>query len=193
MQAIQRLQIPITASAGCSAGALVGGFAASGTPLQAWVETLKNISSQDFWTPDSLSRFFWKMTAHRGRGYTGLSSTRAALKFARDNISATSFEECLYPFHVLAVELSSGKKTVFSTGELAPRMTASAAMPILYEPVRIDGRYRDEPSQRLWNPGANMMVYPPTKKSKIWSRAPFKSYIFFICVICKRWPKEAYR
>ena len=48
MQAIQSLGIPITASAGCSAGALVGGFIASGTPLADWVETLAGMSSHSF-------------------------------------------------------------------------------------------------------------------------------------------------
>jgi predicted acylesterase/phospholipase RssA len=133
MQAIQGLGIPITASAGCSAGALVGGFIASGTSLEHWAATLAGITSRTFWTPDSLPRFLWEMTAHRGRGYTGLSDTSAALQFARDNLAVNTFEECLYPFHVLAVNLGTGKKVVFSE--------ASAAMPILYDPVRIDGEY----------------------------------------------------
>ncbi len=141
MQAIQDMGIPVSASAGCSAGALVGGFMASGTPLERWADTLPGITSRTFWTPDSLPRFLWEMTARKGRGYTGLSDTRAALQFTRDNLTAKMFEECVYPFHVLAVNLGSGKKKVFSEGELAPRMTASAAMPILYEPVRIDGEY----------------------------------------------------
>ena len=141
LQAIQDLGIPITASAGCSAGALVGGFIASGTPLEDWAATLEGVTSRSFWTPDSLLRFLWEMTAHRGRGYTGLSDTRAALQFTRDNLAVNTFDECLYPFHVLAVNLGTGKKVVFSAGELAPCMTASAAMPILYDPVRIDGEY----------------------------------------------------
>lgn len=141
MQAIQNLGITITASAGCSAGALVGGFIASGAPLMDWVETLAGMSSRSFWAPDSLPRFIWEMTAHRGRGYTGLSDTSAALQFTRDNLAVDTFDECLYPFYVLAVNLGAGRKVVFSEGELAPRMTASAAMPILYDPVRIDGEY----------------------------------------------------
>jgi len=141
LQALQRLEIPITASAGCSAGALVGGFIASGTPLEAWVTTLAGITSCDFWTPDSVFRLIWEMTAHKGRGYTGLSDTSAALKFIRDNLAVDTFDECLYPFHVLAVNLGTGKKAMFSDGALAPCMTASSAMPILYDPVRIDGEY----------------------------------------------------
>lgn len=141
LQAIQNLNIPVSASVGCSAGALVGGFIASGVPLDEWAKTLTGITSRTFWTPDSLPHFIWEMTARKGQGYTGLSDTRAALKFARDNLAVNSFEECQYPFHVLAVNLSTGKKMMFSEGELAPRMTASAAMPILYEPVKIDGEY----------------------------------------------------
>ena len=52
-----------------------------------------------------------------------------------------TFDECLYPFYVLAINLATGRKAVFSEGELALRMTASAAMPILYDPVRIDDEY----------------------------------------------------
>ncbi len=141
MQAIKNLGIRIDASAGCSAGALVGGFMASGTSLENWVETLAGIDRRTFWTPDSIARFIWEMAAHKGRGYTGLSDTQAALQFTRNNLSADSFEQCNYPFHVLAVNLGTGKKAVFSEDELAPRMTASAAMPILYEPVKIDGEY----------------------------------------------------
>ncbi len=141
MQAIKHLGIPIDAGAGCSAGALVGGFMASGTSLENWIETLAGIDSRTFWTPDSVTRFIWEMVAHKGRGYSGLSDTQAALQFTRDNLSADTFEACKYPFHVLAVNLGTGKKMVFSEGELAPRMTASAAMPILYEPVRIENEY----------------------------------------------------
>ncbi|NIA02603.1 MAG: hypothetical protein GWO88_00075 [Planctomycetia bacterium] len=141
MQAINNLGIRVDASAGCSAGALVGGFMASGTPLESWTETLASIDSSSFWTPDSTSRFIWEMAAHKGRGYTGLSDTQAALQFTRENLTVDTFNECNYPYHVLALNLGNGKKEVFSKGELAPRMTASAAMPVLYKPVKIDGQY----------------------------------------------------
>lgn len=141
MQAIEALGIRIDASAGCSAGALVGGFMASGTPLERWINTLAGMKARDFWTPDSAFRFFWEMAAHKGRAYTGLSDTQAAMQFTRDNLSTDTFKDCIYPFHVLAVNLGTGKKEVFSEGELAPRMTASASMPILYDPVKIEGQY----------------------------------------------------
>lgn len=139
--ALEKMAIPITAMAGCSAGALVGGFVASGTPLQEWADVLKKLECRDFWTPDSTMRVVWRMTVNKGRGYTGLSSTEAPLAFTRRNLSVQTFEECQYPFHALAINLSTGCKTVFSQGELAPRMMASAAIPVLYRPVEINGEY----------------------------------------------------
>lgn len=139
--ALERLGIAVAASAGCSAGAVVGGIAASGTDLHRWVETLVRVSSPEFWTPDSLLRFVWEMTVRRGRGYTGLSGTTAAIAFCQRNLTAQTFQECRYPFFAVAISLGLGRKVVFSDGELAPRMMASAAMPVLYRPVLIDGDY----------------------------------------------------
>lgn len=139
LQALEQLGIPIAAGAGCSAGAVAGGVVASGTALSDWSATLVSVGRKEFWTPDSLLRFFWQMTVHRGRGYTGLSSPDAAIDFCRRNLTVSTFEECRYPFYTVAVDLGCGSKAIFSQGELAPRMMASAAMPLLYRPVKIEG------------------------------------------------------
>ena len=81
------------------------------------------------------------MTVRRGRGYTGLSSADAAIDYCRRHLAVPTFDECRYPFYAVAVSLGQGRKVVFSSGELAPRMMASAAMPVLYRPVKIDGEY----------------------------------------------------
>lgn len=139
--ALKRMGIDIRASAGCSAGAVVGGVAASGADLQQWVHTITQVARNEFWTPDSLPRFLWQMTVRQGRGYTGLSSANAAIDFCRRHLAVQTFDECHYPFHAVAVDLGRGRKVVFSAGELAPRMMASAAMPVLYRPVEIDENY----------------------------------------------------
>jgi len=137
--ALNELNIPIVAGAGCSAGAIVGGIVASGTDVSDLAVSLAAVNRKQYWTPDPLWRFLWNMTVRRGRGYTGLSDTAASLAFCQKNLTVQTFEECRYPFYTVAVSLARGEKVVFSTGELAPRMVASAAMPILYRPVNIDG------------------------------------------------------
>ncbi|OGI51473.1 MAG: hypothetical protein A3A87_02970 [Candidatus Muproteobacteria bacterium RIFCSPLOWO2_01_FULL_60_18] len=137
--ALARLEIPIAAAAGCSAGAVVGGIAASGADLHAWSDVLARVDRRRFWTPDSLAYFLWQVVVRRGRGYTGVSGAEAPMEFCRSQLAVQTFEECRYPFHALAVNLGRGRKVMFSHGELAPRMVASAAMPLLYRPVEIDG------------------------------------------------------
>ncbi|HEB63746.1 MAG TPA: hypothetical protein ENJ07_04640 [Gammaproteobacteria bacterium] len=137
--ALEQLGIEIGAIAGCSAGALVGGIHASGTDLQQWAKRLANVETRDYWTPDSWLCFFWQMAVYKGRGYTGISDNSAAIDFIRSNLDTQTFESCPIPFYSLATNLSQGDKMLFSSGELAPRIMASAAMPVLYRPVEIDG------------------------------------------------------
>ncbi|NOX76179.1 MAG: hypothetical protein GXP17_06090 [Gammaproteobacteria bacterium] len=141
LMALESLGLPISAMAGCSAGALVGGMVASGTPLSNWVSTLTTVEKKDFWQPLSLPGFFWRMVGHKGRGISGLSDTQTAQEFCRKNLNAQIFEDCQFPFYALAINLDDGEKIIFSTGELAPRIMASAAIPILYQPVKIDNKY----------------------------------------------------
>jgi len=141
LKALEDLKLSIVAGAGCSAGAIVGGIAASGTDINQWTQALVNVKRRQFWTPDSLWRFLWKMTIQRGVGYSGLSGTEAAQGFCQNHLTAQTFEDCRYPFYSVAISLARSKKEIFDSGELAPRLVASAAMPLLYRPVQIGEDY----------------------------------------------------
>lgn len=141
MLALDALGIPIHASAGCSAGAVVGGVVASGSSIRKWADALAHITAAQIWTPRSLWRLLFDLGYRKGRGLSGLSDTTAAIQFLTEQLSALTFEQCQYPFAAVALNLGDAKKTVFNTGLLAPRLMASAAMPGLYEPVEIDGEY----------------------------------------------------
>ena len=91
MEAIEQLGVPVSACAGCSAGALVGGFIASGVSVEDWAKSLEKVTSRTFWTPDPWPRFIWEMAVHRGRGYTGLSDTASAMQFTRDHLAASTW------------------------------------------------------------------------------------------------------
>lgn len=141
LQAIEQLQIEITAIAGCSAGALVGGIYASGADMQQWSENIENINPGDYWTPDPWWRFIWQMIIRKGRGYTGISNNKVAIDFIQRHLAAQTFDDCLIPFYCLAFNLTQGSKTFFDSGDLAPRIMASAAIPMLYRPVEIEGEW----------------------------------------------------
>lgn len=139
--ALQSLGVEISAIAGCSAGAIVGGIAASGADLRQWSEVIANVQEREYWTPDSWPQLIWQVMVKKGRGYSGLSDTEAAVAFCRRNLAVQTFEECRIPFYSLAMNLDRGAKVLFSEGELAPRMMASAAIPLLYRPVNIEGKW----------------------------------------------------
>jgi predicted patatin/cPLA2 family phospholipase len=139
--ALEKLGIEVAAVAGCSAGALAGGVYASGADLRHWTESIASAHTREYWTPDSWLRFFWHMIVRKGCGYSGFSDAGAAIEFIRRNLAVQRFEECRIPFYSLAMNLSRGSKMLFSEGELAPRIMASAAMPVLYRPVEINGEW----------------------------------------------------
>ena len=71
----------------------------------------------------------------------GLSDTKAATEFISRFLVAKTFEECIYPFYAVAINIGNGEKVIFNSKDLTPRVMASAAMPVFYEPVKIEGEY----------------------------------------------------
>lgn len=67
-----------------------------------------------------------------------LSGNKTAIEFIRNNLVAQMFETYQILFCHLATNLTQRSKTLFSTGDLAPRMMTSAAMPVLYRPVEAE-------------------------------------------------------
>ncbi|MDP2760570.1 MAG: patatin-like phospholipase family protein [Sideroxyarcus sp.] len=61
--ALQKLGIEVSAIAGCSAGALVGGIAASGADLNKWSDTIASVKTREYWTPDSWLEFICMMAS----------------------------------------------------------------------------------------------------------------------------------
>lgn len=141
MCALESLEIPVSASAGCSAGAVVGGILASGRTASDWQTAVTAVRVESFWTPRPWWRLAYALSLGRGRGLKGLSDTAAAQRFLSSHLKAQRFEDCVQPFWAVAVNLGTGEKALFHEGLLVPAMMASAAMPGLYDPVEIGGEY----------------------------------------------------
>src|SRR5262249_28379496 len=54
------------------------------------------------------------------------------------HLSNLTFEGLALPLRVVATNLSSGKRTIFASGPIAPALLASAAIPGIFPPVRVD-------------------------------------------------------
>lgn len=141
MSALNQLDIEISASSGCSAGAVVGGVLASGTHVLDWADTIARVRTDQYWTPRSIRQLAWGFGIHRGRGIPGLSNPAAAINFLAENLKVDTFQECVYPFSTIAINLDTVEKEIFQEGPLAVAMMASAAMPGLYDPVNIGAHF----------------------------------------------------
>jgi NTE family protein len=111
---------------GSSAGALVGGLLAAGLPAARICEELLALRRQDFWDPRP-----------------GLGLLRGA-RF-RDRLEAllpvSTFEACHRPLAVSAWDPLARQTVVLRSGPLAPAIQASSAVPFLFQPVRLGGRW----------------------------------------------------
>jgi NTE family protein len=141
MSALDDLEIQISASAGCSAGAVVGGVLASGTDVRDWADELSRVRTDQYWTPRSFIKLLFSFGFQKGQGISGLSDTAAAVRFLSENLLVETFQECVYPFFSVAMNLGTGESVIFRDGPLALGMMASAAIPGFYEPVEIGGQY----------------------------------------------------
>ncbi|PRQ09606.1 patatin-like phospholipase family protein [Enhygromyxa salina] len=129
---------------GSSAGAICGGLWASGIPGRDLVELLTDLQRSDFWDPS------WqdlrsptadrdpgtRLGLLRGRKLDGLLAN--ALANAGQGVER--IEQCEIPFAAITHELRSRRTHVLERGQLRPAIRASAALPIMFGPVRIDGR-----------------------------------------------------
>jgi len=138
--ALQDKGVTISAVSGCSAGAIAGGIFASGADMKKWSKALINMKQKQFWCP-SWAGFIWSLLACKWKGYTGLSATQPALDYCKQQLKVQTFDECKIPFSALAKNIATGEKKVFTQGELAPCIVASAAIPVFYKPVKIDSEY----------------------------------------------------
>lgn len=110
---------------GSSAGALVGAARAAGLPPQALADELLALRREDFWDP----------------GF-GAGLLRGALfreRLARI-LPVAHFDDCAIPLAVSVHQWAGRQTRVIDRGELVPAVYASCAVPLLFQPIRLDGK-----------------------------------------------------
>ena len=125
LQYLNEVGIPVSAVAGVSAGAVIAVMYAAGKTPAAILQLLKDQSYL---------------------GLKGLSFSTPGL-FSMDGLSAIlkkelpqRFDQLNIPVTVLATDIVANTPVALSSGEIATAVMASAAVPVIYRPVLIDGR-----------------------------------------------------
>jgi Predicted esterase of the alpha-beta hydrolase superfamily len=125
LKAMEEFDIHPDVISGTSAGAIVGALYAAGNSP---VEICKMFMGKDFST-------FTKFSIPKA----GFFDHTPFMGFLDKHLHVKKFEELKIPLFVVASDLDHGKSVAFSEGELGPALLASCSVPIIFNPVVIDG------------------------------------------------------
>ena len=128
IEELERRGYTITAIAGCSAGALVGGMYAAGK-LPEFKDWICNLDRVDVF---SLMDFTFS-----SRGFIKGEKVYQALKKV---VPDQAIEDLSLRFSCNAVDVNSGKEHVFAQGSLYKAIRASGSIPSVFLPAQIDKR-----------------------------------------------------
>lgn len=125
LKALEEHHIPLHAVAGTSVGAVIAALYAFGK------------------TPDAIYDIAREMTVGKISGFTlrkkGFSTTERMQTLLIEQLGDVNIEDALIPLAVIATNIRTGQKTIFTHGNLARAVAASAAIPGVFIPVEIDG------------------------------------------------------
>lgn len=114
---------------GVSAGALAGGLWASGMPAAEIREELTRLRRPDFWDP--------------GLPLGGLlrgDKFSAKLRGLLDERGVGRVEDCPVAFAAVVYDLGTRRVRAVDRGRLAPAIQASCTVPLMFRPLRHEGR-----------------------------------------------------
>ncbi|WP_347159286.1 patatin-like phospholipase family protein [Pontibacter chitinilyticus] len=127
LKAFDELGIPISIISGVSSGAIAGVFYAAGYSPEEILKLIKELSIFKIVRP-----VFGKI---------GLMHLEEIEKLYKKYLGEfATFEDLKLPVIVSATEMNEGVTAYFSSGNLIKPLMASAAVPILYQPVSFEGK-----------------------------------------------------
>jgi NTE family protein len=126
IRAFEKLGVRPAVIAGCSAGAIAGGLWAAGRNAGE----IELFARDDSWRQDD--RWRWPRF--------GLGHLRRLQAMIDEQTKGARIEALPIPFAAVATDLVTGRAEVLRRGPLAPAIAASASVPVMYEPVVLEGR-----------------------------------------------------
>lgn len=125
LKALEEQNIQLHGIAGNSVGAVIAALYAFGKTTDEIHNAARDISV------GAVSGFTLKKK--------GFSTTERLQSLLHEQLGDVNIEDAKIPLAVVATHLTSGEKTVFTKGNLAKAVAASAAVPGFFVPVEIDG------------------------------------------------------
>lgn len=127
LQALMEYGIKADVVAGTSAGSIAAVLYASG---MSPIDMANQFSTLDF--KDLLDTQVPK---------GGLFGSKPLVKHIRNIIPFKNLEDMPVEAHIVTTCIENGKSQIFTTGEIAPRVVASCSIPVIFQPMVINGRH----------------------------------------------------
>lgn len=128
LKAIEEAGLIPDVVAGVSAGSIAGVLYASGIPLDKILPLFNDAGFSDFCT----------LSIRDGGGLFKLPGLK---KFMVKNAGTDRLENLRKPIYIGVTNFDKGEPAVFSEGPLGDIVAASCSIPIVFQPVRINGTY----------------------------------------------------
>jgi NTE family protein len=179
LQALYERGIEADMFVGTSAGALNAGYAAAHPQTVEYAQSL-----QDAWRSTTREDVFPFSPITALGGFLGRSnhlvSNKGLHRLVEQRLGGLGrLEEARTKLGVVVTDLLDGEERLLDSGHAVPALMASAAIPAIYPPVRIDGRlYVDggvadnTPISKALSMGADKIYVLPTGVSMQLDRAP---------------------
>lgn len=126
IQALQENNVEISVVCGTSAGALVGAFFCGGYSPEETLRIIENTSLISSLRPSLNRRSILKLAA---------ASKELIKYFPHD-----SFSELSKPLYVTTTDIINAEQVVFDSGPLIKPLLASSSIPVIFDPIEINGR-----------------------------------------------------
>lgn len=148
LRVLQRHDIPVSAVAGTSMGAVVGAAYAAGIDLDRLQQLLKELDLNRLlrFPRRSLRRLITNtatdvFTSRRDWRHEELPSTQTLIEFFRLFSRHLTFEELGIPLAVVATDIDTGESVVLREGPIDRALAAAVSLPGIHYPVKWNGRY----------------------------------------------------
>lgn len=139
---------------GCSMGSVVGSCYAFGMRPADMMDAVRNLKVRDLLDPNIAA-------IRQGT----LLKSKKLLAVLKRFLGHTTFDQLRIPFSCVGADIVSGEKVVFDSGEVAPAVQVSSSIPLVFQPVEIDGKIVCDggvvcrvPIEEVQNLGAEVVV-----------------------------------
>ncbi len=132
LKVLKREGIPVDVIAGTSMGSLIAACYAAGYEPETIEELAIRIDKS--WVMENL---FWDLTVPR----SGVFAGETLLRFIRSYLGSREFSDLEIPFACVAADIETGEEVVLRSGRVAEAVRASCGLPIIYEPIQLNGRW----------------------------------------------------